>query len=429
MLIVLALLSCLVHVLGQRNITGVASPYVVPADGHGNFTCIVRGVGFGTRDEQPSDLICRMKPPDWEALAAGPFGPAVVINDTAIECELAGYLTYGIYSIAVESASHSDPSKHIWWSHGTSEIMYRNLVEVAPDRRPFLSNELSAAELLVAVNIGAIFMYPGTADADTVTVCAELTAESLLNPGPNPYLPSDAKLDPSLEGLELLPCKSFELASLAGGGGNGNDLGRSGVFNTSIFSVPFDAKALSRLYSTSNAQVPAANLKVNITVGNLMLVPKYRRFAVAPASKLVKGQSVSVVDHRRRMVRVNNQPWLGVGFYVSGALTMYNNASKSTLGLAKQTFHELSRQGMTQIMPYGMDTLAEADRAEVCTYLSTDLNASLKFDMPIVSDVVKILNSTVGSANYTAAWARMVAKIDSVRNSPALLGYYVSSTT
>ena len=75
-----------------------------------------------------------------------------------------------------------------------------------------------------------------------------------------------------MEGLELLPCKSFELASLAGGGGNGNDLGRSGVFNTSIFSVPFDAKALSRLYSTSNAQVPAANLKVNITVGNLMLL-------------------------------------------------------------------------------------------------------------------------------------------------------------
>jgi hypothetical protein len=57
------------------------------------------------------------------------------------------------------------------------------------------------------------------------------------------------------------------------------------------------------------------------------------------------------------------------------------------------------------------------------------LNASLKFDMPLVFDVVDILNSTVGSANYTAAWARMEAKIDSVRNSPALLGYYVSSTT
>ena len=77
-------------------------------------------------------------------------------------------------------------------------------------------------------------------------------------------------------------------------------------------------------------------------------------------------------------------------------------------------------------------------------YLDRDLNASLKFDMPLVADVVKLLNATVGSSNFTLAWeslkARMIAglsipfpdphnrweaKVASVRHSPSLLGYYI----
>ena len=54
-----------------------------------------------------------------------------------------------------------------------------------------------------------------------------------------------------------------------------------------------------------------------------------------------------------------------------------------------------------------------------------DLNASIKFDMPLVSDVVLLLNSTLGSANYTKAWASIEAKVRSVRHSRSLLGYYI----
>ena len=106
---------------------------MVPADTVKNFSVVVRGVGFGAPATQPSDLICRLKVPDFEAAEAGPTGPARVINDTAIACSLTGYLTYGVYGIAVESASHSDPVKHIWWSHGTSAIQCAG--QLAPPTR------------------------------------------------------------------------------------------------------------------------------------------------------------------------------------------------------------------------------------------------------------------------------------------------------
>ena len=45
--------------------------------------------------------------------------------------------------------------------------------------------------------------------------------------------------------------------------------------------------------------------------------------------------------------------------------------------------------------------------------------------MPLVADVVAVLNSTVDSVNYTAAWSRLTAKIESVKDSKSLLGYYI----
>ena len=44
-----------------RNITGYATPFVVPADGAQNFTVVIRGSGFGTKANQPRDLVCRLK--------------------------------------------------------------------------------------------------------------------------------------------------------------------------------------------------------------------------------------------------------------------------------------------------------------------------------------------------------------------------------
>ena len=431
-----------------RNITGTTFPLVQPADSASPFPVIVTGTNFGTAADQPSDLICRVKTPDSEQPLPGPNCSARVINDTHINCTgLAGYITAGRFGVAVESASHSDPSKHIWWSHGTAQIEYRNLVEATPDRRPYLSDELDDAALLVAVNVGALRMFPATASATTLTVCATLTAKKnpVLYPGAggedNPYLPAAAKLDPALEGLALLPCQDFDLQSLAANGGayNGDDLGTGGIYNTAVVSVPFDRAALSKLVPAS---MQAANLKVAASVvqsgggggggGRYELAAKYRRFAVAPgpmSAKVSANQSVTVIDHRRRMVRVDGRPWLGVGFYVAGALTKYeprgSTAYAPLLPLAKKTFGEMAREGMTQMMPYGMDSLHDADRVEILQFLDHDLNGTLKFDMPLVADVMLLLKSAVGSANYTKAWAGIEENVRAVRHSKSLFGYYI----
>ena len=161
-----------------------------------------------------------------------------------------------------------------------------------------MSNELHEAELLLAIDLGAIAIIPATAKARTVTVCAALTAnKSAVNAEDNPYLPNSAKLDPTLEGLALLPCQDLAIASLPGGYDVGSDRGTHGVYNTSIVALPFDAAALARL----PASVAAANIKISIRVGDgFELEPKYRRFAVAPVAELAAGQSTSVVCHKRR---------------------------------------------------------------------------------------------------------------------------------
>ena len=57
--------------------------------------------------------------------------------------------------------------------------------------------------------------------------------------------------------------------------------------------------------------------------------------------------------------------------------------------------------------------------------MDTELNATLKFDMPLVAEVVVLLGSEVGSVNYTMAWKSLETKVKSVRNSPSLLGFYI----
>ena len=171
-----------------------------------------------------------------------------------------------------------------------------------------MNDAIQAANLLVAVNHGAIALFPPSTKANNVTICAQLVAQ-----GFNPYLPKDRVLEPSLEGLPLLPCKTFPISTMVGGADLGSDGPRGGLYNTTIFAVPFDKTALSKLPTS----IVAANIKITAKIGELELAPKYRRFAATPSAAIVRGQSTSVVCHQRRMIRVNDQPWVGVGFYAS----------------------------------------------------------------------------------------------------------------
>jgi hypothetical protein len=371
LLLLLAASSTASAVSPQRNITGTISPFIVPADATAPRVITVHGEGFGTRAAQPSDLICHVKDPDW----AGPANyskikvPAIVLNDTHVQCTLVGKYVPGPFGVCIESASHSDPAKHVWWSSGSGAGEFRVLVEPTPDRRPYLSSEIGAAELLVAIDRDAISRFPSTAASKTVKVCATLERDPH-----NPYLPPSAVLPAALEGLELLPCKELALATLEGGDGalrwssddafptNGESVRTNG---TVIVALPLDKTALSKLPSV----VPAASLLITTSVGSETLVPKRRAFVVAPSEQLVTGQGYSVVDHKRRMVRFEGEPWLGVGYYVSGSMVNksapgYPHTITPTVPRMLDTMHDFKRQGLSQIMPYDAIVLPPSVRSE-----------------------------------------------------------------
>ena len=62
--------------------------------------------------------------------------------------------------------------------------------------------------------------------------------------------------------------------------------------------------------------------------------------------------------------------------------------------------------------------------AELVSFLDHDLNATLKFDMFLVGDVINLLKYEIGSVNYTTTWNNLLIRIKSVRDSPSLIGYW-----
>ena len=426
-LLLLLAASALPTTRATRNITGSSFPFIVAADGAAPSSFVVRGAGFGTAADQPSDLVCRAKFGDFVPgiNITQSRGPAKVLNDTAILCTgMGGVAPGGAAGIAVESASHSDPAKHVWWSSGVAAAQYATFVEVTPDRRPYLSNETSTASLLVAVDTAAIAAYPPTANAVNVTLCATLEQPS----------PTSMLLNPSLVGLQLLPCVDLALADLASRGGNGvlADSG-AGFKNGAVFAVPFSKEALAKLQLQASTGL-AAVVRVTARIGaSFQLVPKERRFAVAPVAALAPGQSYTAVDHRRRMISLNGEPWLGVGFYYSGwparGTTTIDDA---VLEVGKNDMREFVRQGLTQIMPYGFISICQndpqlANLKKMVSWLDGDaeMRGQLKFDMPLVAETEAAIRSEPGTANYTKAWAAIEAKVAAVKHSKSLLAYYI----
>ena len=132
-----------------------------------------------------------------------------------------------------------------------------------------------------------------------------------------------------------------------------------------------------------------------------LLVSKRRAFVVAPAERLVAGQGFSAVDHKRRMLRFNNEPWLGAGFYVSGVAINrsapgFPHTITPTLPRILDLVSDLGRQGLSQIMPYDLISLPPAARQELVEQL--DQLGTVKFDMPVVEQVEALLAGALAGA-------------------------------
>lgn len=151
---------------------------------------------------------------------------------------------------------------------------------------------------------------------------------------------------------------------------------------------------------------------------------KKSRFLTIPtvsvaASHATAAGSYTQVDHKRRMLRVNGNLFLSVGFYVHSITEVARK--EVSMQQALEDLVGLAAQGINHVQVYSMEALEPNDLSLV---VSTCESHGLYFGFSLVSEVVAILNKTSGG-NTTTKWEALFAKAEQVRSSPSLLGWYV----
>merc|ERR1711865_230038 len=78
-------------------------------------------------------------------------------------------------------------------------------------------------------------------------------------------------------------------------------------------------------------------------------------------------------------------------------------------------------QGMNHVQIYSMEGLNATDLTVVVKHCERH---GMLFGWSLVGEVIQLLNTT-GAGNNTANWAKLIARMNLVRDSPSLLGYYI----
>lgn len=348
----------------------------------GNVSCHVRGGLFGPVEYQVAQFV-----------------QGRVVNDTAMQCDIPPYGSWsgGVsLDVIVDTKLNNNES----WSSGTNaSLRYRNMVDVDLAKRPFMNNE--SAMLLLEPHERDIAAVFGQHFPRVVQICASIAG------GP-----------PNHE------CSQHSVA----GGARLVPLG-----------LPVPASGDAELL-----------LKVSLSPANVRLSVKRRRWLTASAPTGGAGSFVQV-DHVRKLMRVNGQPFLSVGFYVGSISTYLAGATA-----LDQVIADL--QGLASVgagnhhMMYGMEELNDTDLARV---VSVCEERGIMFDWPLVEHVVGLLNTSPGQCcnhrtlesckcgtsprgwptgacakgavceDHSVKWTALLASAERVRNSSALLGWYV----
>ena len=190
--------------------------------------------------------------------------------------------------------------------------------------------------------------------------------------------------------------------------------------------------ALSGLPASVNADlrivVSAADAASSSMFGELSNVVKWRRFMRA-AAPIAPGVEPVQVDHHRRGLLVNNQPFVGSGWYVgtnSMSKDWQRNVSASLEALALQ-----AKLGDTQIMPYGLGWWPASEQLALldgCAALGIKVMYPLA---PLVGEEYHKTGDPAGPwfRDLETAWddpqwqADVRSNVSLVKDHPAILGY------
>ena len=153
----------------------------------------------------------------------------------------------------------------------------------------------------------------------------------------------------------------------------------------------------------------------------------------------LRKQASATIDHRRRMIKMNGSPYLGVGYYVDEFEAYYNYKvmaekqkdlhgkidcvpSCPTLAKALEVFTGFAQQGITQVHPYYIDQLNSSDLAQTLLHLE---HHDLAFSFPLRYEAYALAAVPSSEWSRMPEWSRLKEKVELVKASPALLGYYL----
>ena len=123
------------------------------------------------------------------------------------------------------------------------------------------------------------------------------------------------------------------------------------------------------------------------------------------ASHATAAGSYTQVDHKRRMLRVDGNLFLSVGFYIHSITEVARK--EVSMQQALEDLVGLAAQGINHVQVYSMEALEPNDLSLV---VSTCESHGLNFGFSLVSEVVAILNKTSGRNTQSQVSARSVPR-------------------
>jgi len=348
-----------------------AFPPVIPTDSvPGSVTNLTI---FGTGFDVDGSITChprggRYSPEDLKDIVAIPDNfDAIKISDSEVICPIPGYFVSSDMMIDLKLDGDEDFS-----SGSTANFKYRTLVEASFTRRPFLTGE--DVEIILWPDSESLNSFPATESVEKMRVC----------------------------------------------------FGEDGDDQCSVVNIPDDNAAITLPYHTDNTKKVDTSVDFWISLmdgdANVVyeLISKRRRlFIVEERSE--DGGSFVVIDHKRRMMEVNGEPFISAGMYVH-SITEYAAFDRISWQKCKDDITSLATSGINHVQLYGLSGLDDSKLSEILDILEAN---GMHFIFELTPQLATIENRTLGFNQTDGRWEDMLESASRVIKSPMLLGWYV----
>ena len=345
--------------LPVRQILSV-SPSLIPGDSRDQLNVTLLGIGFNP--DPNANLTCHFRGGQNYAAHGVRDTNATLLSPNAVVCH---FPPSGV--LPLDSKTDLKLNGNESWSCNSHAVLsIRTFVEVALDKRPYLSNETGSAVLLVSVDADAASSFEGTRGMKQLSVCRTIH-----------YLISNTTH--TCDVWNNLPNKTALSIPL--------NLGDLSIVEAT--DVEVDISFLSAACSTILLKSRSGDTSECDRGAVFPLSTKRRRLQVAQLKDLHTVSSFVAIGHKRSMLTRNGSPLLTNGFYLH-CITEYLWGNLS-LGRCLDDITELYMQGMNHVQIYSMEGLNAADLEVVVKHCERH---GMLFGWSLVGEVMQLLSKT-----------------------------------